>query len=322
MSIPLISIVVPVKNGEFWLESFFNGMKSQTIYHKCEIIIIDSGSSDRSVDICKQHGAVVYSIPAENFNHGLTRNLGWKKANGKYILLTVQDAVPENEYFLSKMLECLESGDVAAVCGMQIVPELPETNPFHWHRPMDIPEIRYYQFKQPALFDSLPPGEKKQICCWDDVCAMYSKGALEKVPFREVFFGEDMAWCVDALRDGLRICYQPSARVFHYHLDEPKYNYKRTINELYSSYDYFKYIPGTENMMIAYLKLVKLIAREKKISLGKKWYWFRTEMKNRQIIQKATRDFLKYYNKGERELYEFCAEICSLPTQAPKGKLL
>ena len=321
MNAPLISIVIPVKNGDSWLENLFAGLETQTLFHECEIIVIDSGSTDNSLQICKKHNVSVYSISPQNFNHGLTRNLGLKYAKGKFILMTVQDAVPEKKNFLELLVECLEDGNTAGVCGMQIVPEKTETNPFHWHRPLETPKINCYQFQQPWQFDKLTPEEKMQICCWDDVCAMYTREALSEIPFREVLFGEDMAWCVDALRKGYRICYQPAAKVFHYHLDEPRYIYRRTINELYSYYNNFRYIPVEESNLITTLKSVKLIILEGKIPFRKKLYWFRKQLQSKKISQEAIHHFLKYQQKGDEELYKFYSAICNLPDQAPKGKL-
>ena len=169
---PLISVVIPVKNGDNCLKDLFEGLARQTLYKVCEIIVIDSGSTDKSLEICEQYNIAVHQIAPASFNHGLTRKLGVELSRGKYILMTVQDALPQNETFLEQMVACFQDEEVAAVCGLQIVPVLPQTNPFEWFRPVSVPEIYYYQVSDPGTFDRLSPDVKRRVCRWDDVCAM------------------------------------------------------------------------------------------------------------------------------------------------------
>ena len=52
MTNPLVSIIIPVYNGEKWLSNAINSAIEQS-YKNIEIIIIDDGSSDKSLSICK-----------------------------------------------------------------------------------------------------------------------------------------------------------------------------------------------------------------------------------------------------------------------------
>ena len=216
---PLVSVVIPVKNGEPWLREVMQRYRSQTVADKMEIVVIDSGSSDDSIGICKQFGATVHEIDPGSFNHGLTRNLGVQFSKGEFILMTVQDALPANEHFLEELLGVFSESEAVAVCGLQVVPSNGDTNPFVWHKPIDVPQVSVYQFPQAAAFDGLSPAEKRDVCRWDDVCAMYRRDIITKFRFPPIAFGEDMAWCKEVLRAGYKIAYQPKANVFHYHDD-------------------------------------------------------------------------------------------------------
>src|SRR4051812_45617109 len=91
---PKISVVIPVKNGAYWLDECIQGIMQQTLFHQTEIIAIDSGSTDRSVEILEKYPVRIYRILPADFNHGLTRNYGAQLSRGEYVVMTVQDAKP------------------------------------------------------------------------------------------------------------------------------------------------------------------------------------------------------------------------------------
>lgn len=298
------------------MKKLFESYEKQSI-KDFEIIVVDSGSADRSVAICNEYKATVKQIQSSAFNHGLTRQFGVECSKGKYVLLTVQDAIPENENFLETLLNCFNDEELAAVCGLQVVPVLPETSPFHWYRPVSKPTIRMYQFESAASFDRLSAEEKKSICSWDDVCAMYKRKSLEAIPFRAVSFGEDMAWCKEALRAGKKICYDPNARVYHYHESEDDYLYKRTLTEYYHYYKLFGSIPHNNNLFMSFLRAKFLLLKEKRVPFFQKFTWLYREMKYQLAVRRSTNDFLRYLHKGETELDLFHKKICGIAPQAP-----
>src|SRR6185503_9827644 len=72
-----------------------------------EVIAIDSGSSDDTLERLKQHGARILRVASTEFNHGETRNEALKHADGEYAVLLVQDAVPASTRWLSALIEPL-----------------------------------------------------------------------------------------------------------------------------------------------------------------------------------------------------------------------
>ena len=90
----LISVVIPVKNGDSWLNETIPAILNQQVNGAIEIIAIDSGSTDESLSILSKYPVTVVSIKPEDFNHGLTRNKGVSLAKGRFVVMTVQDAKP------------------------------------------------------------------------------------------------------------------------------------------------------------------------------------------------------------------------------------
>lgn len=84
MSQQVVSTIIPCFNAELWISEAIDSCLKQT-YSNLEIIIIDDGSTDRSLDIIKSYGSKVtyQSGPNQGGNHA--RNLGFSLSKGEYI---------------------------------------------------------------------------------------------------------------------------------------------------------------------------------------------------------------------------------------------
>jgi rhamnosyltransferase len=132
----LISVVIPVKNGDSWLRETIPAILDQELDGAIEIIAIDSGSTDDTLSVLSKYPVTVVSIEPEEFNHGLTRNIGANLAKGKYLVMTVQDAKPSSRFWLQQLMDGFLDDTVAGVCGQQIVPHHFDKNPVEWYRPV------------------------------------------------------------------------------------------------------------------------------------------------------------------------------------------
>ncbi len=92
----LISIIIPVYNGEKWIKRCIESILNQT-YPNIEIIIINDGSTDNSLDICKKYEKEnVTIIDKENSGVSDCRNIGIQNAKGKYLFfIDIDDFIKE-----------------------------------------------------------------------------------------------------------------------------------------------------------------------------------------------------------------------------------
>ena len=89
----LISIVVPVYNCEKYIEDCISSIKNQT-YKNLEIIIVNDGSTDRSLELIKKIANAdkrVFIYTTENKGVSHARNIGIEKATGKWISFVDSD---------------------------------------------------------------------------------------------------------------------------------------------------------------------------------------------------------------------------------------
>lgn len=119
----LVSIIIPVYNAEKYLGYCLNSVTSQT-YRNLEIILINDGSSDRSLEICENYAAIDERISVISIKNGgvsNARNMGLDSASGQYIQFVDSDDVIRRDMVenLVRLMETYET-DVA-VCGFEMV---------------------------------------------------------------------------------------------------------------------------------------------------------------------------------------------------------
>ena len=75
---PLVSIVIPVYNGENYLKEAIDSALAQT-YKNIEVIVVNDGSSDKTDEICKSYGSKIRYFKKENGGVSTALNLGIEK---------------------------------------------------------------------------------------------------------------------------------------------------------------------------------------------------------------------------------------------------
>lgn len=93
--IGLVSVIVPIYNSALYLDELLNSIEKQS-YTDLEIILVDDGSIDDSLKICKKHQMIddrIKVIHQENAGQNSARNTGLKYAEGDYIAFVDSDDI-------------------------------------------------------------------------------------------------------------------------------------------------------------------------------------------------------------------------------------
>ncbi|MBA2461941.1 MAG: glycosyltransferase family 2 protein [Actinobacteria bacterium] len=208
----MISVVIPVKDGGTDLARCLDGIAQQDVGEDIEVVIVDSGSVDGSAARGRAAGAIVHEIPAVEFGHGRTRNLGVRIARGDTIVFTSQDAAPEGDAWLRTLVAAVRlRPEVAGAYGRQL--PHPDARP---------PERFFLDF----LYGAEP--RVQRVSCGDEltyettlfsnVNAAIPRELLDRFPFRDdLSMSEDQEWSRRVLRAGFEVVYEPRAAVRHSH---------------------------------------------------------------------------------------------------------
>ena len=214
------SVVIPVKDGARYLEKVLAAVVAE---EPDEILVIDSGSRDGSVEIARAAGVEVLEIPSESFGHGRTRNLGAERTSGELICFLTQDATPVPGWLEAYRSAFLLADNVGAAYG----PHLPRAGT----SPMIARELTEFfaTFSPSDEAVVQGPGDPTYL---SNVNACYARRCWEQIRFRDVAYSEDQAFGVDLLAAGWVKVYQPAAAVLHAH-DYPLRDFMRRYFDEY-----------------------------------------------------------------------------------------
>lgn len=195
-----------------------------------ELVVVDSGSTDGTVELARRHGARVHRIRKAEFDHGATRNLGASLSGGEYVAFIVQDAMPLDERWLAAMVEDLEGDErVAGVYGRQI--PRPEagilTRALTNIRATASFERREQVAVGPEQYRKMPPARRRRLAAFDNVSSCLRRSVLEEIPFEKTSFGEDIRWGKKVVEAGHKTVYEPRSVVFHSHERGALYDLRR-----------------------------------------------------------------------------------------------
>jgi rhamnosyltransferase len=209
---PKVSVIIPTRNGADTLGELLAMLSIQSL-KPLEILIVDSSSSDDTVELAKTRGAKVLTIQQEDYDHGGTRAMMAKKAEGNILLFLTQDAIPANKKAIQKIITpLLQDSTVAVAYGRQL-PGF-DANEFATHlRLFNYPTTSYIrdygsrqQFGLRTVFSS-------------NSFAAYRKESLETIGFfnNGLIFGEDTCTVGKLLLKGYKVAYVSEAEVYHSH---------------------------------------------------------------------------------------------------------
>jgi len=106
------SVIVPVLNGEATLGDLLAALKNQAGAGPFEIIVVDNGSTDRTVEIARSCGVTVLHQPI--LGPSAARNLGLRHARAEIVVYTDSDAIPSRRWLAALLAAFADSKVIIA----------------------------------------------------------------------------------------------------------------------------------------------------------------------------------------------------------------
>jgi len=207
-----LTVIVPTFNAADRWQHWIKALKNQT-YPIQQVFVIDSGSTDNTVQLARDGGFITHIIANEEFDHGGTRQLALTLAQpADIVLFLTQDAILEGPDSIAKLMTCFADEQVAAAYGRQ----LPHKNagPVSTH-------ARYFNYPRQSMIKG-----KNEISLYgfktifiSNSFAAYRRSTLDKVGgfAPRCIFGEDTCVAAKLILDGWQIAYCAQAQVYHSH---------------------------------------------------------------------------------------------------------
>lgn len=210
-----VSIIIRCYNEEKYIGQLLNGIEVQTITDK-EIIIVDSGSTDKTLDIVSNYPAKIISIAPEDFSFGKALNLGCQSAQGEYLVFASAHVYPVYQDWLEKLLKPFEDEKIALVYGKQ--------------RGNEITKYSEHQIFAKWFPDTSNFKQEQPFC--NNANVAIRRFLWEKFPYNEHLTGlEDLDWAKHIIKEGYYLAYNAEAEIIHVHNEPPQRIYNRYRRE-------------------------------------------------------------------------------------------
>ncbi len=210
---------MPTWNAGPLLDEVLAAVRAQRGVVFDELLAIDSGSRDGTLERLQRHGVRVASIPQREFDHGRTRDRGIAMTTGDVVVLLVQDATMQGADWLQKMVEPFADPQVAGVWCRQI--PRPKCQPVMKRRILGWPGwgegVTKKRLPEGKQLEDLPPFEQLMLCAFDNVASAVRRSVWQQFPLGPRRFGEDVFFGKRVIRAGYTLAHQGGAVVMHSH---------------------------------------------------------------------------------------------------------
>jgi rhamnosyltransferase len=216
----VVTVAILTYNGETYLEDILTQLGKQDFTEQFETLVIDSGSTDSTLEIVARHPEVrLIEIPNDEFGHGRTRNLAARQARGEFVAFLTHDAVPGDTHWLAELIDPFRRfPQVVAVLGKQVararafpLQKYEIHSMFHTLGP-DYGTTLFYD--TPIVHDDQAAVDA--MAYYSDVnSAVRRNFLLDVIPYHDVRYAEDQIFGREVIAGGYTKAYAPRAWVRH-----------------------------------------------------------------------------------------------------------
>jgi glycosyltransferase involved in cell wall biosynthesis len=212
---PTCSIVIRAYNEEKHIVRLLTGIQQQTVCD-LQVILVDSGSTDRTVELASAFPVHIVQIQPEEFTFGRSLNRGIAAAWAEWVVIASAHVYPVYPDWIERLLDPLRHGQAGLSYGKQ---RGAAATQFSEHQVF----ARWYP-------DQAQPRQAHPFC--NNANAAIPRALWEEHPYDELLPGlEDLAWARWAFEQGQAVAYVPEAEVIHLHQETPRGVYNRYRRE-------------------------------------------------------------------------------------------
>jgi GT2 family glycosyltransferase len=216
-----VSVLMPVKDAAPELLRTLPRLLVQRADAELEIVAVDSGSTDGTVEILEEFKATVVAIDPAQFDHGLTRNLVAEHARAEVLIFLNGRSRPLDDRWLAPLLSALDADPGIAGACSRVVPH--EDADLLTRRDVELDPSGSARRAVKRIDDweayrAMPVDQRRLLFNFHTVSAAIRADVLERIPFRSVrTIGEDLLWAREVLEAGMTLVHEPGSRVYHSH---------------------------------------------------------------------------------------------------------
>ncbi len=209
------SVVIRCYNEERHIGRLLSGLMQQD-HSDLEIVVVDSGSTDATLDLAQRFPVRIVHIAQKEFSFGRSLNRGFAACDGDVVVCSSAHVYPTRKDWVRQLIEPMTEDSVALTYGKQRGDERSK-------------------FSEQRLFEAWFPDSSERsndypFC--NNANSAIRKTEWARHPFDEDLTGlEDIDWAKRAVARGKKIVYVPWAEVIHVHEETPLRIFRRYERE-------------------------------------------------------------------------------------------
>ncbi len=239
---PRVTVIMRTKNSDWVVAQALAGLFSQS-YKNFELLVMDSGSTDRTLEILEDYPCRIIHVEAKRYFPGIVLNRAVEEANTDIVVFQNSDVVQLNPDALTNLVAAMDDPNVAAAYARQV----PRPEADAWVR-------RDYAASFPESGDAPT---------WISISLPFAamrKSDWEQHPFyTDAWASEDTEWGEWARQNGKTIRYVADSVVMHSH----NYTYRQLYGRRFVEGEADAFIYGNNDSLLSVLgRTLKSIAKD------------------------------------------------------------
>ena len=210
-----VGVVIRALNESALIGTCLEALARQNGSFDLDVLLVDSGSTDATVEIARSHGARVLELPASDFDYSKALNAGIEEVRGHLVVILSAHAIPIGDEWLERTTRWFADPRVAGVASRQVP----------WP---DAPWLEVHRLGE--QFDE----RTRTSTDADDVVFSNAASVIRRDAWREQPFvlpaAEDADWAERVVAQGKTIVYEAGVAVHHSHRESPRAQALRMID--------------------------------------------------------------------------------------------
>ncbi len=271
---PAVSIVIRARNEAALIGRCLEALVAQDFSGPAEVILVDSGSTDGTVEIARRHAVRIIEIAPAEFTYSSALNKGFAAARAPLVASLSAHVVPIGEGWLGALLGAMRDPEVAGAFSREI--PWPDADLYERIRiEAEFPPFRMVKAQRFAWGEE--DGERYPLFFrFSNAASVIRRGLWESHPFQELPYAEDLEWSRWAILAGHEIVYEPTARAYHSHREPMRSRAEREVKIQIALAMIFHHRPSLLGTIYRSLRQNVQLARSAlraPISAAQKCYW-------------------------------------------------
>jgi rhamnosyltransferase len=212
-----VGVVIRTLDESELIATCLEVLQAQRSGHELDVVVVDSGSTDATVDIAESCGVRVIHVPPDKFDYSRALNVGIEALRGELLMILSAHAIPVGDGWLEAMTAPFSDASVAGVASRQLPwPDAP------WREVQRLG--RMFGDARQVYAPESPDG-----LTFSNAASCIRRSVWRDEPFT-LPAAEDQEWAERVVASGWKLVYEPAAAVYHSHAESPRAQARRLID--------------------------------------------------------------------------------------------